>query len=206
MVPFVAVALFLLSLTGVAFLADAQAAIGTTITALPVPGGDSTLGSGQLIKVLSPFAAPIFTVQAGVAKLDAGQQLYRIEVNPNFSHKVVVNFMWIDSQNANAALKTGWMQVGVFYKRENTPCSVPADYVTKDKHGTDICVTPADVSTTFGTALLTQEYVNALVKSTQANQSDLYVIASVYNNGGNIPPAQQGQLGSFKYFVQAGVK
>lgn len=208
-VMFGVLAAALFSLTSVSFLAGSDS---LTLSIAPRPAqssGGSTLAAGQSLRVIANQAAAV-TIHAGKANQDEGLLLYTFEVQPDLSDKLRVTFMWLDSPNANGALKSGYMDVALFYfVGAGTSCgadefSVKGYNETTGAANQDICVARAAPSTSaFARALLTEAKAGVMLQSTTPNKHFIYLLASVTNNGGNLAPGQQGQLGTLKFWAEA---
>lgn len=203
------IGVLLLGLTGVSYLADTVAISEIEISALPAPAPPpegSNLAPGQALVIEQPAQSPVFNVHKGKAHLDSGRQIYRIEVNPALSHRVQVNFIWTNPATTPGVLRNGFMLVALYYKTGEPPCA-STEFVIKDKLDVDICVAPAaDQSSLFGQAILTKINPTAVLKSTQSNQNFLYLLASVWNQGGTLPPGEQGDIGTLTFFMTGTAK
>lgn len=209
---FVLAAGLLLSLTGISFLASGDS-VGLSIAPLAaptVPG--STLSAGQSVEVTSVQGANL-SITAGAGHTDSGLLLYQIQVNPTLSDAVYATLDWVDPADANGALKNGYMDVGLYYETgADTSGCASGEYaitgIDELGDGTSklICVAPAaDQSQPMGLAVLTKATASATLVSTTANRAYLYVLASIYSNGGNLPPGQQSNLGTLQFYLNAQV-
>ncbi|MEX2229856.1 MAG: hypothetical protein WEB13_09495 [Dehalococcoidia bacterium] len=203
----------LLSATGVSFLATSDA-VPVEISARPAPSGaGSTLIEGESVKVTAVQDAD-FEIHAGAAHTDAGRLLYKIEVQPAQSHSLYVDFFWTDPLAANGALKNGYIEVALYYQVsvDTSGCGSGQFSITGiDELGDgvekEICVArAADSNDAMAYALLTKEWAGTKLRSTVTDKHYVYLLASVTNNGANVPPGDQGQLGTLTFWLDASTR
>ena len=185
----------LLAMTSVAYL-QVESSAGTTITA------GSALAGDQAVQV-TPVSNAV-TIAKGRAAQIAGVELYRIAItDPAASGHMTVAFSWLDPQDAEQVLNNphAWIGVGIYYNSRTAPSggACPSgQYLLNDPIDGQVCVA-ADTGFDSSTAL-TPTNADALLLSSESNQSVAYIVASI-NTPGNAPPGQQGNLTGLQYNI-----
>lgn len=189
----------LLVATGVAFL-QVQASTTTPITA------GSSLPGGAAVDITA--VSNTVTIARGRAEQIAGVELYRIAIaDAAESDHLTVNFSWLNPQDADQVLSNpnAWIGVGIYYNSGTAPSGnacPQGEYLLNDPVDGRVCVL-ADTGFDASTAL-TAERADALLMSSESNESVAYIVASI-NTPGHAPPGQQGQLTTLEYNIEAQV-
>ena len=180
--------------TGWGFLAT-NANVAATITpATSLPGG--------VAATLTPVDSTV-THQPGPgpAAIDAGVELYRIHVGqPADSDRLWVSFAWLNPNAANRVLHnpSAFLDVGLYYPVASpSSCSTTAYTINDPKEGSSLVCQEAGSQTT---AEVNRSIADAVLQSTQANETYLYVLASI-TTPGHVPPGQQSGAASLQYFA-----
>jgi hypothetical protein len=179
--------------TGAAFLAPNGTA-ATTITPLTTQNGGAATN-------LVPVQTAV-TVTSGRAQVIAGIELYRIDIaDPTLSGRLVVEFNWVDPQDAGKVLNNphAWIQVGLFYPSASVPPCPTGQFQVTDANNANICVQPDPGA--YASDALTAAHASAVLQSTVSGQSAYYVLGAI-TTPGHVPQGQQGQLTGLQYFAQ----
>lgn len=204
-------ALLLMCWSGFAYLAS----VGDTWTlnvsphqpAAPPAGAGTALPAGTRVDVVATTPSGAFTVKNGAPHLDAGRQLFRVQVDPSRTSLTFGTFGWLDPMNSPFA--NGYVQVALYYQTATAGCDEnagdffltesSATYDELNESGTSLCFRAASTP-----KLLTSTVASARLSATDVpSRSYLYVIASILNSGHNAPPGQQPDLGSLQFLFMA---
>jgi hypothetical protein len=190
-----AAAVALLAGAGVAFL-QVQTDTSTNVVAA------SSLPGGVAVDVTSVSNA--ITLSRGRAQTVAGVEIYRIAMgDPTLATHLLVNFVWVDPQDANAVLSNpnSWIEIGVYYNSGTAPSNgacPSGQYLIDDPTDGQVCAVADGGSRAL--APLTPSNADAVLVATPGRHTVAYLLASI-NTPGNAPPGQQGQLTTLQYNV-----
>lgn len=152
---------------------------------------ESSLASGEIadLTVLSGT----FTTSQGAAQITSGIELYQIDLGAaRFSDLVRIHFLLLDPWDTGKALNNpnAWIDVAVYYP-DATGVITLSDGTTKVSLDTG----------EFASARVTRQTGEVILRPSISNKSRLYILASITTPGG-IPPGQQEQITSLKFFAQ----
>lgn len=151
----------------------------------------SSLANGEIASVTALSGA--FTTSQGAAAVETGIELYQIDLGAaRFSDLVSMHVLLLNPWDTGKALNNpnAWIDVAVYYP-DATGAVTLSDGTTKVSLDTG----------EFASARVTRQTGEVLLRPSVANQSRLYILASITTPGG-IPPGQQQQITSLKFFVQ----
>ncbi len=181
--------------TGWGFLATNANVAATIMPATGLPGG--------MAATLTPVDSTV-THQPGPgpAAVDAGVELYRIHVGqPADSNRLWVTFAWLNPNAANRVLHnpSAFINVGLYYPVSSVSlCPTTAYTIDDPKAGSSLVCQEAGPQTT---AEFNASIADGVLKSTQANETYLYLVASI-TTPGHAPPGQQLGAATLQYFAE----
>ncbi|MBX6351343.1 MAG: hypothetical protein IRZ11_07525 [Clostridia bacterium] len=169
-------ALFSLALTSVSWAVGLS--LPLTIPVLSTPH----VGASSSPVAVTPVGGTV-VLPGKKAHREAGVELYRVEVgDAGLSDQLLFHIGLLNPQVMSGVLKKGWIEVGLYHQ-----VSSGEDYVLPAEGG--IKVKRISGSRTHGR--LRKEDADLLLRPGIAGDSTIYVVVSVVNSAGNIPPGQQ---------------
>lgn len=196
---------------------------------IPAPATPSGVASGGDLATLTPLDPSTVVPSNGGQSVD-GMVLGKVTVAAGFADRVKVDLSWIDPQDAGGVLhnQNAWIGFGLYKPLHTGSCHSESSSVSITD-GSTYCVQRItqvsgqllnDGTLTLGQTILSGYIVvdetdpatplactsgtsSWCAPSGLSNQNAIYVVATVYNAGGNAPPGQQGESGTLSFYMAA---